>query len=147
MSPAAKDRVGPRDLGIDLSGGADAEVFRWLIACQLFGARIKQEIAAETFRVLDRDGVVTPRKLADASWQHLVDLLGAGGYRRYDESAARALIANGKLVVDTYQGELSKLPEGARTKKEIAARLQEFEGVGPKAAEIFLREMKTVWAT
>ena len=147
MSPAAKDRVGPHDLGIDLSAGADAEVFKWLIACQLFGARIKQEIAAETFRVLDRDGVVTPRKLADAGWQHLVDLLGEGGYRRYDESTARALIANGKLVVDTYQGKLSQLPEGVRTKKEIAARLQEFEGVGPKAAEIFLREMKTVWAT
>jgi endonuclease III len=140
-----KARIGPRDLGIDLSRPTDATVFRWLVACQLFGARISQEIAARTFTELDKDGVLTPRKLADADWQHLVDLLGAGGYRRYDESTARALIEVGKLAVDKYGGKITRIRDGAKSKKQVATHLQEFKGVGPTGAQIFLREMAPVW--
>jgi len=57
-----KARIGPKDLGIDLSKPTDATVFRWLVACQLFGARISQEIAARAFGEIDRAGLVTPRK-------------------------------------------------------------------------------------
>jgi endonuclease III len=140
-----KARVGPKDLGIDLSKASDAEVFRWLVACQLFGARISQDIAAKTFSVLDKAGMLTPRKLADADWQHLVDLLGEGGYRRYDESTARELIEVGKLAVDKYGGKVTRIRQDADSKKEIGERLQEFKGVGPASADIFLREMASKW--
>jgi hypothetical protein len=48
----AKARIGPADLGIDLTNPTDAAVFRWLVACQLFGARISKGIgptAADIF--------------------------------------------------------------------------------------------------
>jgi endonuclease III len=140
-----KARIGPNDLGIDLAGGADAELFRWLVACELFGARIRQEIAAQTFRELDGAGLLTPRKLASAPWQRVVDLLGRGGYRRYDESTARQLIATAKQVLDRYDGQLSRLPDGVNGRKGITDRVQQFTGVGPKASEIFLRELKEIW--
>ncbi len=140
-----KDRTGAGDLGLDLSGNADAELFKWLVACLLFGARISQEIAADAFRALDADGVLTPAKLAGADWQHLVDLLGEGRYRRYDESKARELIQLGADVQERYDGKLSQLPQGSTTKKERKQRLQEFKGIGPTAADIFLREVGAKW--
>lgn len=140
-----KERIGASDLGIDLAQAQDSEVFKWLVACDLFGRRISQDIAAATFRELDRAGVVTPRKLADGDWQHLVDLLGQGGYKRYDESTASELIKLGQDTLDRYDGSLAKLPAGAGTKKAVRERLQEFKGIGPTSADIFLREMGPHW--
>ncbi|OYO13824.1 DNA methylase [Enemella evansiae] len=135
-----KARIGPADLGIDPAGGADDQLFKWLVACLLFANPISQEIAAAAFGALDRDGVLTPKRLAEADWQHLVDLLGEGHYKRYDESKARELIALGRDVQQRYDGRLATLPEGAGSRSAILDRLQEFTGIGPKAAEIFLRE-------
>ena len=140
-----KDRTGPGDLGLDLSGGDEAQAFKWLVACLLFGTRIKQELAADAFRALDDAGFTTPRTLADADWQQLVDLLGESNYKRYDESKARELIQIGQDALDRYDGHLSRLADGAKTKKELAKRLQEFKGIGPTAANIFLREMAQHW--
>lgn len=140
-----KAKVGPKDLGIDLAKPTDSAVFRWLVACQLFGARISQDIAAKTFTELDRAGVVSPHKLADADWQHLVDLLGKGGYRRYDESTARELIEVGRLAVDKYGGKVTRIRTNADNKQQVSERLQEFKGVGPTSADIFLREMAPKW--
>ena len=141
----AKARVGPADLGIDLSEPTDSTVFRWLVACQLFGARISQDIAAKAFTELDNAGVLTPHKLATADWQRLVDLLGAGDYRRYDESTARELIEMGKRASDEYGGKLTGIRDGVTSKKDLAARAQEFKGIGPTAADIFVRELAAAW--
>jgi hypothetical protein len=141
-----KERIGAKDLGINLGKGSDREVFKWLIACQLFGARISQDIAARTFTELDKAGLTTPRKLADADWQRVVDLLGAGGYRRYDESTARELISIGKYVIERYGGSMRKLHGVATSKADLERKLQEFKGVGPTATRIFLREMESVWS-
>lgn len=144
-----KRRLGATDLGLDLAQGTDAQVFKWLIACQLFGARISQEIAARTFHVLEADGVLTPAALASADWQHLVDLLGEGGYRRYDESTARELISVGSYVQERYGGRITRVrladDGGTASKAEITRRLREFKGIGPTAARIFLRDMGPVW--
>ena len=140
-----KKRIGPAELGLDLSKGTDAPAFRWLIACQLFGARINQEIAARAYRELDKIGVLTPAKLADADWQTLVDALGRGGYRRYDESTARELIAVGKRVRDEYGGHLTRLRRETDTRKALAQSVQQFKGIGPTAADIFAREMAPIW--
>lgn len=140
-----KARVGPKDLGIDLHRPSDAQVFKWLVACALFGRRIRQEIAASAFAELDHAGVLTPRKLAHADWQRLVDLLGEGGYKRYDESTARELIELGTEVQDRYGGKLSKLRDEAETKKQLSDRVQQFKGIGPTAADIFVRELRSAW--
>lgn len=142
---AGKKRIGSSDLGIDLDKPTDGRLFKWLVACLLFGTRISQEIAADAYRALDEDGVLTPKKLADADWQHLVDLLGKGHYRRYDESKARELITLGRDVLDKYDGKLSRLAEGADSTAELTRRLQDFTGIGPTAARIFLRDVGDTW--
>ena len=58
-----KHRTDAADLGLHLGRrgrGDDPMLFRWLVACLLFGARISQERAAAAFAELDRDGVLTP---------------------------------------------------------------------------------------
>lgn len=135
-----KKPIGAKDLGIDPAAG-DEELFRWLVACLLFGARIRQEVAADAFRALSADGDLTPERLAGADRQHLVEVLGGAGYRRYDETKAGELIRLGQDVVDRYGGRLSALPEGAETPKERRARLQQFSGIGPTASDIFLRDV------
>jgi endonuclease III len=141
----AKKRLGPDDLGIDLSGGTDAPVFRWLVACALFGARISQDIAARAYAELDELGVLTPAKLAGANWQQLVDALGRGGYRRYDESTARELIEIGTRVREVYGGHLTRLRREVDNRKGLAEKIQQFKGVGPTAADIFVRAVAPAW--
>lgn len=142
---ADRKRIGATDLGIDLSGNGDAETFRWLAACLLFATRIKQELAADAFRVLDKKKLLTPRKLAKADQQRLVDLLGESKYRRYDEAKARELIKLGPDVLERYQGKLTRLLDGADTTAEIRRRLQAFTGIGPTGCDIFLRDAGPAW--
>ena len=111
----------------------------------MFGARISQDIAARAFRELDKLGVLTPRKLADTDWQTLVDALGRGGYRRYDESTARELIELGAAVSDNYGGRLSRLRREVDSRAALTERVQQFKGIGPTAADIFAREIAPLW--
>ncbi len=144
MAPA-RNRLRPADLGLDLCKGTYAPAFRWLIAFNPFGARISQDIAARAYWELDEIGVLTPGRLAGADWQVLVDALGRGGYRHYDESTARELISVGRQVLDEYGGHLSRLRREADSRKALAARVQRFKGIGPAAADIFVRELAPVW--
>jgi len=145
MAATRKDRIGPDDLGIDPAKGTDAQLFKWLVACDLFGRRISQDIAAAAFKELDKARLLTPKKLAAADWQQLVDLLGAGGYKRYDESTASELIKLGQDTLERYHGRSSKIiaGDGGRpaSKAEVKKRVQEFKGIGPTAAAIFVREL------
>ncbi|CCH76313.1 ATPase involved in DNA replication initiation [Nostocoides japonicum T1-X7] len=145
MAAHTKKRLGPTDLDLDLGRGTDAPAFRWLVACLLFGARISQDIAARAYRELDELGVLTPTRLAGADWQTLVDALGRGGYRRYDESTARELIALGRQVLDDYGGHLTRLRRAADSRDELAREVQRFKGIGPTAADIFVRELAPLW--
>jgi endonuclease III len=140
-----KKRLGPADLGLDLGRGTDAPAFRWLVACQLFGAPISQQIAARAYRELDELAVLTPAKLAEADWQTLVDALGRGGYRRYDESTAHELIELSQQVRDDYHGKLTGLRREVDSAAALAERLQQFKGIGPTAADIFVREFAPLW--
>jgi hypothetical protein len=91
-------------------------------------------------------GLLSPKKLAEAEWQQLVDLLGAGAYKRYDESTARELIQLGNDAMQNYHGRLSRITDGddgkSAAKAEIKSRVQEFKGIGPTAADIFVRELQ-----
>jgi hypothetical protein len=142
---ATKRRITASDLHIDLARGTDAQVFRWLVACLLFGARISQDIAARAYAELDKLGVLTPPRLAGADWHELVDALGRGGYRRYDESTARELIGLGQRVLDEYGGHAARVRDGADTRRAVADRVQGFTGIGPTAAGIFVREITPAW--
>lgn len=75
-------------LGIDLASGDSKEIFKWFLASILFGAKIGEKIAANTYREFARKGVITPKSVLDTGWDGLVEILDSGGYVRYDFKTA-----------------------------------------------------------
>jgi 3-methyladenine DNA glycosylase/8-oxoguanine DNA glycosylase len=137
-------KISAKSLGIDVESGEDHELFKWFLASYLFGKRISQQIAANTYKVLvDQHHLDSPRKLGHKTWQQLVDLLGEGHYKRYDESTASRLLEVCKKLEHDYGGSLHKLHAQAGSRGELRRRLLEFKGVGPKTAQIYLREAAT----
>jgi len=120
-------------------------LFRLLVLAMLLSTRISADIAVAAARELSSAGYRTPQKMGAASWQHRVDALGRGHYRRYDESTATRLGDAATLVIDEYGGDLRRLRDAARDADEVLERLQEFPGIGPTGAAIFVREVQGVW--
>lgn len=124
-----------------------APLLQLLVMAKLMGARIGAAQAAEGTRGLLAAGFTTPEHLAASTWRQRVTVLNRNGYARYDESAARLL---GQLVEQLeaeYAGDLRHLHDAAGSDvAELRRRLQAFAGVGPVAADIFLREVQGVWA-
>lgn len=137
--------ISAKDLGIEIEKG-EGELFKWFIASFLFGKRIQQDIAAEAYRVIvDKHKRDTPRKLCNCSRQQLVSMLGEGRYVRYDESTAERLLKLCDKLNNDYGGKLGNIHEQSENRKALEKRLAEFEGVGPKTVEIFMREAAQVW--
>jgi endonuclease III len=135
------------DLGIDVRSGDERELFKWLLASFLFGKRIQQTVAAQAWRALvERHGLDAPGKICRRPWQELVNILGEGHYVRYDESTADRLLKLCHKLDEEYGGKLSRLRELSADRAEIERRLLEFEGIGPKTVQIFMREAAQVWS-
>ncbi|MFI2780388.1 endonuclease [Streptomyces sp. ALB3] len=121
-------------------------LYQLLVLSHLLSARIRAQVAVAAARALYSHGLRTPRRMADATWQERVDALGEGGYRRYDERTATQLGDGAHLLLDTYGGDLRRLREEADGDTEtLRAGLRRFPGIGPAGADIFLREVQTVW--
>lgn len=134
-------KIGASEIGLDPSGGNEKDLFRWWLASFLFGKRITQGIARRTYDVFQKAGLTTPDKIIDAGWHALVKKLGEGGYTRYDESTARRLIENSRKLKDEYGGRITNIFAAADSLSDLKQRLLEFNGVGPKTLEIFLRDI------
>lgn len=123
----------------------ERDLFCWLIASFLSGKRIQQAVAQSAYRVIVEvhhvDGV---GKLAACSHRQLVSMRGQGRYARYDESTATRLTALSQKLIAQYDGRVSELVRSGLAANDLAKRLQEFDGIGPKTAEIFLRELDPV---
>jgi endonuclease III len=130
------------DLGIDLSGPAGR--FRWFLASILFGARISEGIAVNTYRQFEMAAVDTPEAIVEAGWDRLVEILDSGGYVRYDFSTASKLLDIINTLKQKY-GSLENLYHQAADAKDVERRLQEFKGIGPVTVQIFLRELRGQW--
>jgi endonuclease III len=131
------------DLNIDLTQASGR--FQWLLASILFGARISEKIACKTFRVFLEEGIDTPERILSAGWDRLVRILDAGGYVRYDFSTATKLINIMSTLLERY-GSLDELRRQSTDTRDLENRLMEFKGIGPVTVQIFLREMRGVWA-
>lgn len=131
------------DLGLTIEK-KERVLFKWFLASYLFGKRIQQDIALQTWEVFMKHGIDTPKKIANQSWQQLVDLLGEGHFRRYDESTAHNLLDMSRELVRDYHGNLLNMFNDCSDYKEFSHKLQKLKGVGPKTAEIFLREAQPV---
>jgi len=123
-----------------------APLFQLLVLAELLSARISADIAVAATRELLAAGETTPAHTLEASWQDRVDALGRGHYRRYDERTARQLGELAGQVQERWHGDLRRLAaEADGDVAAAAALLQDFPGIGPTGASVFLREVQQVW--
>ena len=121
-------------------------LYRLLVLSTLLSTRISASIAVAAARELSKAGWRTPRSMAAASWQNVVDALGRAHYKRYDESTATALNEGARLLIDRWHGDLRRLRKEADGDPDrIRELLQGFPRIGPVGADIFCREAQGVW--
>lgn len=132
------------ELGINLATKEESELFKWFLACLLFGKPIQQQVAGHAYRVLVDAGVDSLDKLSDSSWDDLVDLLDQGHYVRFDYSTATKLLEVSRVVKQEY-GSVLGLVGAAANARDLEERLKVFKGIGPTTAAIFSREVAPIW--
>ncbi len=135
-----KKKIYSKDLGINLKSGREEELFKWFLACLLFGKPIQQEVAKRTYFEFQKEGLLSPEKILEAGWNKLVEILDRGHYVRYDFSTATKLLEISKQLKERY-GRIKNLLKSAKDKKDLERRLLEFKGIGPVTAKIFLRDL------
>jgi len=134
------------ELGLDLASGRERDLFLWFLASLLFGQRISEVIARNTYHAFVRHGLTSPRKILAAGWAYLVNpIMHEGGYVRYDESKSRKILGACRMLVELYGGRLSRLHAAACDDRDLERRLLDFYGVGPVTVNIFLRELRPYW--
>jgi endonuclease III len=133
------------DYDLDITSG-DTDMFRWFLLCYLFGKPIQSNVAVNTWRLLIADRLDNPWAIVEARPRHLVRLLYEGRYTRYAESTARGLQECMRQLVRDYDGSLMLMYEYSENEEQFGKRLQKLFGVGPKVAEIFMREAAELFA-
>lgn len=134
------------ELGIDLSGAKPAEIYKWFLAAILFGARISESIAQKTYREFEHVHLLAPKKMLDAGWDRLVEVLDRGGYTRYDFKTATKLLEVNQALVQEYKGDLNALHAEAADSADLEQRLKALgKGIGDITVNIFLRELRGIW--
>lgn len=133
-------KISAIDLSIDLASMQESALFKWFLACLLFGKPVQQEVARRTYLEFVKEGLVTPEAIINAGWDRLVSVLDAGHYTRYDFSTATKLLDIMKHLQEADETILA-LVRSCHSRSELSSRLQQLKGIGPKTAEIFLRDL------
>ena len=121
-------------------------LFQLLALCMLASKPIDAAIAVRAADEIFRTGLRTPDAVLEADRQTMIAAFGRAGYARYDESSATRLVDIATSVREHYHGDLRELAAAAESDAGHAAKLlQEFKGIGPTGAAIFLREVQDVW--
>jgi hypothetical protein len=135
------------ELGIDLATGSDDAYFRWFLASLLFGARISETTAKNTYLSFVGHGLIRPRRIIEAGWHFLIyPIMREGGYVRYDGRKSTQVLHDCDTLVADYGGKLRRLHDATRDARDLEQRLLAFYGVGPVTMNIFLRELRPFWA-
>jgi endonuclease III len=146
MSRLEKSKLYSEELSISLKKNTDKELFKWFLASILFGARISETIAKNTYKTFERFELLEPEKIMNAGWQFLVNtVMREGGYVRYDGKTSTQILRNCETLVNKYEGSLKKLHKESTNNKELETRLMSFYGIGPITTNIFLRELRPFW--
>ncbi|MEJ0072648.1 MAG: DNA methylase [Candidatus Saccharibacteria bacterium] len=133
------------EFGLDVLSG-DTDLFRWFLLCYLFGKPIQSDVAVATWRLFVDKKLDTPWTILEASDRELVGVLHRGGYTRYQHVTAHGLRVCMERLIDDYEGSLELMLENSTDEDEFSKRLQRLYGVGPKIAEIFMREVEEFFA-
>jgi endonuclease III len=133
-------------LGIDLKGSEPVEIFKWFLASILFGARISEKTAVNTYKEFEKRKVLSPDAILKTGWEGLVQILDSGGYVRYDFKTATKLLEIMKNLKEKYDGDLNKLHRESRDSRDLEEKIQSLgKGIGEITSNIFLRELRSVW--
>ena len=133
------------DFGLDITSGDD-DLFRWFLLCYLFGKPIQSGTAVNTWKLFIERKIDTPWAILELSERKLTLALRQGGYARYEHVTARGLQTCMQQLVRDYEGSLYLMFESSETDDEFSKRLQKLYGVGPKTAEIFMRDTEELFA-
>lgn len=133
------------DFNLDVLSGDD-DLFRWFLLSFLFSKPIQSTVAARTWQLFIDRQLDTPWAITSVSHRTLVRLLDQGKYTRYDEVTARGLQTCMQQLIHDYDGSLWLMLEQSADEDEFSKRLQKLYGVGPKTAEIFMRETEEYFA-
>jgi hypothetical protein len=133
-----------RRLQIDLASKNEEELFKWFLACLLFGKPIQTAIAERAYQELVAARLTSPNAVLRAGWDKLVRLLDRAHYVRYDFSTATKLLEVCQELKRRY-GTLTNLLAQARTASELSRVLQEFKYIGPVTTRIFLQDVRPIW--
>ncbi len=145
-SALERSKLYSEELGLDLGTRRESEYFLWFLASVLFGARISETIARNTFHAFQTHNLVTPRRILAAGWEFLVNpIMREGGYVRYDGRKSTQILRDCEQLMKEYGGRVGRIHEAARTPQELERRILDFYGVGPVTANIFLRELRPCW--
>jgi len=139
-------RLYSEELNIFLKENKDKEFFKWFLASILFGARISETIAKNTYKTFERYELLSPEKILKAGWDFLINpIMREGGYVRYDGKASTQILRNCETLIEEYKGSLKKLHKQAKNSKDLENKLTDFYGIGPITMNIFLRELRPFW--
>jgi len=133
------------EFDLDVLSG-DTDMFHWFLLCYLFGKPIRSDTAIDTWQLFIDKQLDTRWAIAEASEHELVRVLHAGGYTRYQHVTARGLQTCMEKLIRLYEGSLFVMLDTSEDETEFAKQLKSLYGVGPKVAEIFMREVEEVFA-
>jgi endonuclease III len=134
------------ELGINLKSKKSEEIFKWFLASILFGARISETIAKNTYKTLEKYKLLTPQAIIKSGWDFLVShIMAEGGYVRYDGKTSTTLLEICEKLIKEYNGDLNQLHKRAKDSVDLEQRLMNFKGIGPITVNIFLRELRGIW--
>ena len=146
MKKLERSKLYSEELDIHLRKKTDKELFKWFLASILFGARISETIAKNTYRTFEKFELLQPEKIIKAGWEFLVNpVMREGGYVRYDGKTSTQILRNCETLLNKYEGSLTKLHNEAKNNKELERILMSFYGIGPITTNIFLRELRPFW--
>ncbi len=118
----------------------DDDLFRWFLLAYLLGKPIQSSVAVQTWKLFVERGIDTPWAIMATKESKLARLLVEGKYTRYNHVMAKALLTMSRQLVDMYDGSLVLMISLSENETEFSKRLQELYGIGPKTAEIIMRE-------
>ena len=133
------------DFDLDILASED-DMFRWFLLTFLLGKPIQSSVAVKTWKLFIARKLDVPWAILQLSDRQLVSLFHSGGYTRYQHVMTKALRTCLEQLVNQYDGSLYLLLESSANEEELSKRLQKLYGIGPKTAEIFMRETEEYFA-
>jgi len=133
------------DFDLDVLESED-DMFRWFLLTYLLGKPIQSTVAVKTWQMFIDQKLDFPWAILQMSDRQLTVLLHRGGYTRYQYVMTKALKTCMQQLTDFYDGSLYLMLESSENEDELSKRLQKLYGVGPKTAEIFMRETEEYFA-